>query len=50
MAANIDQANALIGELKDTIKQLQQQNKDLQQQINTLIEELDLQHDRFYDV
>ena len=50
MAANIDQANALIGELKDTIKQLQQHNTELQQQINTLIEELDLQHDRFYDV
>lgn len=50
MAANIDQANALIGELTETIKHLQQQNTDLQQQIDTLTEELDLQHDRFYDV
>lgn len=49
MAANIDQANALIGELKDTIKDLQRQNENLQHQVDTLTQELDLRHDKFYD-
>jgi peptidoglycan hydrolase CwlO-like protein len=50
MAANIDQANALIAELTEAVKHLQQQNKELQQQITILTEELDYNHDRFYDV
>jgi cell division protein FtsB len=50
MAANIDQANSLIAELKQAIEYLQQQNKDLQQQITMLTDELDHNHDKFYDV
>lgn len=50
MAANIDQANSLIAELKQAIEYLQQQNKQLQEQITILTEELDNTHDRFYDV
>ena len=50
MAANIEQANALIAELKEAVEYLQQQNKKLQQQITILTEELDNAHDRFYDV
>jgi len=50
MAANIDQANSLIAELTQAIEYLQQQNKELQQQITILTEELDYNHDRFYDV
>jgi uncharacterized coiled-coil DUF342 family protein len=50
MAANIHQANALIGELKETIKQLQQKNTELQEQITMLTDELDHNHDKFYDV
>ena len=50
MAGNIDQANSLIAELKQAIECLQQQNKELQQQITILTEELDYNHDRFYDV
>jgi cell division protein FtsB len=50
MAANIDQANSLIAELTQAIEYLQQQNKDLQQQITMLTDELDHNHDKFYDV
>lgn len=50
MAANIDQANALIGELKETIKQLQHENQVLRHEIKWLNDQLTHQHDKYYDV
>lgn len=50
MAANIEQANALIKELREMVASLQQQLRIKQDEIQKLNEELDLQHDRYYDV
>lgn len=50
MAANIEQANALIQELREMVASLQQQLRIKQQEIEHLNEELNLQHDKYYDV
>ena len=50
MAANIEQANALIGELRKTIEELQHENQVLLHEIKWLTDELNQQHDKYYDV
>lgn len=50
MAANIEQANALIQELREMVASLQQELRIKQEEILKLNQELDLQHNRYYDV
>lgn len=49
MAANLEQANAFIAELKQALQHLQKQNANLEQQIADLNEKLNTRQDKFYD-